>query len=605
MRILTSLRLWVVAVAVAGPVGPAVAERPYDGYQDLLEHEAQVAIADGDLQRAWHYYWRLLQIDPDDPRALRGAGMVAHALGRYAYAERAFARVVELRGGAPDPEIHYLRGEALLQLGRDREAMRELDRAELEIGPNPADRQPCLWLARIAALRGDLDRAVDLYIAQLPDDRRAPEWEQVMLLIVEAHIFSDDWAGAERLLRQLLDAHPRHERAAAMLAWVLESQGKIDEELDVRHARTDTWGDYPRKLIEYGRARERAYDYGGALEMYSEARELGVREVEGDIARLELRTSPELAGGAIVRTDPSGTILGGFAGASVPVSRRLRLAVTGLRDTTSGGLIGRELSANVVSAWAVLTGRHGTTAALSVIGRDRTDELAGIGGVGIVRSSPARSWQVHVRAEAHTPWRESTSTIREGGVVDGVDLQVYATPWSGRLVLGATGRARLLSLEPRMDAPDTSARMLFGAVGADLVLLSNPERVARGQVLDDDLLFAAPFGEAIVVSYRHYELDSDDPFGERLVLVERSSLDEVSGVARTVLDEDGVFGVELRGGLGYDWVRSTRQWRAGGSLLVGATANSRLTVSYDIANESTTGLVGQRQFGTISLHVDL
>ena len=31
-----------------------------------------------------------------------------------------------------------------------------------------------------------------------------------------------------------------------------------------------------------------------------------------------------------------------------------------------------------------------------------------------------------------------------------------------------------------------------------------------------------------VLSLRHYELTSDDPFGERLVLVERSRTDEIS-----------------------------------------------------------------------------
>src|SRR5690348_17333106 len=41
-----------------------VAEPAYDGYQSLLDWEAHVALAKGDFPRAWHFFWRLLQIDP-------------------------------------------------------------------------------------------------------------------------------------------------------------------------------------------------------------------------------------------------------------------------------------------------------------------------------------------------------------------------------------------------------------------------------------------------------------------------------------------------------------------------------------------------------------
>jgi hypothetical protein len=119
------------------------------------------------------------------------------------------------------------------------------------------------------------------------------------------------------------------------------------------------------------------------------------------------------------------------------------------------------------------------------------------------------------------------------------------------------------------------------------------------------MLAPRSLSEAIVVSYRHYEMTSDNPFPGRVVLVERSSIDELSGVARRVLDRKGMFGAEVRGGLGYDWVRYVEQWRAGASLLMAATATSRLTVDYDVASESGTGLSGRRHLGSVNLHVDL
>ena len=72
----------------------------------------------------------------------------------------------------------------------------------------------------------------------------------------------------------------------------------------------------------------------------------------------------------------------------------------------------------------------------------------------------------------------------------------------------------------------------------------------------------------------------------------------------------GVLGTELRGGIGYDWQRAVRQWRAGASLLLAATTSSRLTVDYDVASETVigpglTGLTGRRHIGSVVLHVDL
>jgi hypothetical protein len=109
----------------------------------------------------------------------------------------------------------------------------------------------------------------------------------------------------------------------------------------------------------------------------------------------------------------------------------------------------------------------------------------------------------------------------------------------------------------------------------------------------------------VVASYRHYEISSEDPFGARLVLVERSSYDEISAVWREVLDEKGALGTEARGGIGYDWGRSTKVWRAGASLILSATSSSRLSADYDIQSESGTGLQGRRHVGSVVLHVDL
>jgi Flp pilus assembly protein TadD len=65
---------------------PAAAD--YDGYQELLDREARTAMDRADYKRAETLFWRLVELDPNDARALREAGRTAYALGDFVYAAR-------------------------------------------------------------------------------------------------------------------------------------------------------------------------------------------------------------------------------------------------------------------------------------------------------------------------------------------------------------------------------------------------------------------------------------------------------------------------------------------------------------------------------------
>jgi hypothetical protein len=149
------------------------------------------------------------------------------------------------------------------------------------------------------------------------------------------------------------------------------------------------------------------------------------------------------------------------------------------------------------------------------------------------------------------------------------------------------------------------ADQIFAFGGLDVVAWRKPDRVSRAEVFDEEMLAPRAISSSAVLSLRHYEMWSDNPFGQQLFLIERSSIDEASGILRHVLDRGGRIGTELRGGIGYDWGREVRIWRAGGSALLSATASSRLTFDYDVASESGTGLSGRRHAGSVTLHVDL
>jgi tetratricopeptide (TPR) repeat protein len=607
----------IVAAAVPEPISTvnaatevtvAIDPPAYDGFQMLLESEARDALAKGNYPRAWNLFWRLTQIDPYDLPALRECGRIAHAMGKFPNAVDTLGKVDHLQGGLKDPELHYLRGEALLALGRKAEAEVELRRAERELGPAPEERRGVMWLARIAALRGDLERSLSLYRPLYDDVKDDAGYAEVTILIVEANILSKKWGQAETLLRGLLHQQPDNGRAREMLAWVLDSRGKLDEALALRAVFSEEWTDHPRKTLEYAQTLERAYDYPTALERYRHARWLGVADVEDDVSRLERRLAPELGGGLSLRDDPSGDVTGwSIAGSmQVPGTDRYRIAVIGSQESTSGGVTPEQRTSNAASAMVTRQGWRGSLLGFGASVR-QSDLGSAVGGTAVYNSRPGPRFQVQARADYNLPWRESSSTIREDGVYDAAGVQLYYSPFTRRLLLSAGAQGRRLGLDASGSDMDESPRahQLFGFAGADFLIRTNPTRAARGEILDAEMLAPRVLASSTVLSYRHYELFGEDPFGSRLVLVDRSMIDELSAATRHILDDDGVLGAELRGGIGFDWERDVRLWRAGASAMVSPTARTRLSLDYDLANESRTGLSGRRHIAQMVLHVDL
>jgi len=596
---------WTCVALLLAIALPAAADEPtYDGYQELIDYEARLAMDKGDYKRAETLFWRLVQLDPRDARALREAGRTAYALGDFSYAERALAQVDRMRGGAADPEIHYLRAQALLAQGREAEAQKEMTRAEQELAPHPPDRISLLWLARIYALRGDLAQAKALYETLLGDDPKSPAHGEIMTYIVEAHIFAKDWRGAERMLRELLLDQPDNQQARELLVWTLEARGKIDEELRLREALAQDWRDKPRRVLAFARALERAQDYPRALAQYREAQSYGAGDLSLEIRRLHNRLSPEVGAAMVVMGDPAGTSLGWMAGVTVPIVRGLRVAASATHDRAEIDslmpLRGSMTAANLAGilslrGWDVAAG-----ATLRVIG-----SRPGIGGQSALRTPPGRLFQLQLQVDAQMPWREASTTIQQGGVVDAATLQLYARPFGERVVLGVAGQGRRLGLAPDGSMTTPHAKQLFGALGLDYVLWSRPTRQVRGEIFDETMLWPTTLATSLMLSYRHYELVGDDPFGLRLVLVDRSQVDEASATFRWVVDSAGALGVELRAGAGNDWARDVRLWRGGASLLLSVAAATRLTGSFDVASQTGTGLPGVRHTGWISFHVDL
>jgi tetratricopeptide (TPR) repeat protein len=151
-----------------------------------LRRDTAGALARGDWSAARAFCERILVLSPHDAAAQRDAGRASMAAGDFSAAAQVLEQAHHAVGHHRDAELHYLRGEALYELGRVEEARSEHRIAELEIGAGPVERMQSLWLARIYARRGELNRADGVYESLWPPTSQ-PVDAEVGLNHAEAH----------------------------------------------------------------------------------------------------------------------------------------------------------------------------------------------------------------------------------------------------------------------------------------------------------------------------------------------------------------------------------------------------------------------------------
>jgi tetratricopeptide (TPR) repeat protein len=628
-----TLTLLAAFAAAAGPPGAAAdpdpaapaavdpdPEPPSDPMSDLRLEEALLAMDSGEFERALDLAMLAVMQNKNDPRAHREAGRAAHALGRFQIAIDHLERAVQLeaRAGHADPEARYLLGEAYYVSGRPKDAVRHHDQVRRDISPDTSNWMELLWLARIHARRRELAAADRIYLGLL---EREPTSVEVKIARIEAYTLSGRWKQAEKLLREFMAGHPDYQRAPEMLAWILEAQHKTGEESALRaKLALDPTRAETRLLVDHARALERSGQYRAAMARYQEALTrseaiggtVDELEVEAAVTRLRYRLTTEtaVAGGTFI--DPSGSFYRVRGGVAIPAGDVVSIALLASMDRAARGAVPGAMATPGVSVGSVdasiVAGEgHLMAGALTVSGSYfNFDDGRTSGRVGTafdLRVGAGKPLQLHTVGTLGMPWRETASTVREGGRETGVTSMAYALPFGPRLIFDAGVRVRALSLDPMFDVEATGTqKMLIG--GADWVVWAPSTRSVRGQFLDDDLRWGTSYlADSLTLSYRHYEAFIDDDFGGRLDLSERGTVDDVSAIARNTWP-DGNFAFEVRAGGGYDWARATRLWRTGASLLVTPLDRLRGSLSYDYANESASGFVGSRHTGWANLHLD-
>jgi tetratricopeptide (TPR) repeat protein len=580
------------------------------------------ALAAHDFIGARKSFEEVLSILPGDAPAARDAARAAAAAGQFDYAEQVLETAHEFDEHRVDPELHYLRGEALYALNRGAEAKTEHRICELEIG-QPKDRMQKLWLARVFARRGELSRADIIYDSLWPP---APAFDaEAAINQAEAHVLNRDWSGGQLVIERLLARDPKNLRARQLLAYVLELRGDLDHELPVRRevAFDDPSAD---SLRGWGRALERAEDFPGAYQRYEDARAMSHGQADETLTtsllRMHYRITPEASGGLVARRDPQADSLRAQAGLALPFGARHSLSFLGWSEATSG----RVLRGNVlvpgggntsgVSSALTLADRGGLS--LSVGGELRAVSAAS---AGVQPGYTPGQLQAGANAEVVLPfldhtetrlhgdfnrqWNDAPVTVSEGGKVDGAGGQLFAFPTGRRVLAVLGGEWRRFHLAPQSagDDPTSTQSLFFG--GADLVLWNNPVSLVRGEALDEKMLRRSYLSDAGILSYRHYQLfgSSSPEFASRIVLASRAAIHNGSMVVRKALAGERV-GVEARGSLGYDTARNVSIYSLGASAMLVPFWSSRILASYDLAKESATGFTGTRQTGWVTYHVD-
>jgi len=432
----------------------------------------------------------------------------------------------------------------------------------------------------------------------------------------EALLRSGRFGEAARVLGGMIQEDPANRRAKEMLAFTFESSGELDRERELRRELSSEAPGDAQLQREYGRVLERSGDYVQALTAYRRARSLepvkADAALEAAIDRMAGRLAVEVAAGFGVLSDPDAVANRVQAGAAVPLGSRAHLSLLASRlSSVSRATFG---SAQGISAGASLVLRAPLGATLAIGPRFHAAQKDGlaqdlaVGGTLLAQLPLGRFLLAEAAGELETPWEDSAITVLWGGRTTGGTGRLYLRGLGGRLLLQAGARVRRMSIfeDSSRSVGRPSASQELVVAGADFVVWRKPADTIRGEMLDDALFAPTAFSSALVLAYRHFEAFSaaTPAFSARIGLLPRNSVDELSAAGTLALLR-GRLGVELRAGLGRDHAREAILWRAGGALVWAPARMVRLALQYEGALESVSSLLGIRNAGGVSCHVDL
>ena len=431
----------------------------------------------------------------------------------------------------------------------------------------------------------------------------------------EGLIQGRSFAAAEVVIKDILAADPSNRRARELLAYAFECTSDLKGERRVRSALAAEHPEDARIQFDYGRVLERSGEAGGALRAYRRARELGSaapgRDLDAAIERTRYQAAVEVATPVMVMSDPQANASRVDAGAAIPAGPHRHVALLGTRyaatatndrvATASGALALSLVENGAGRSWSVGPRLH----AVARPGSARED--VGVGGVMTAAAALGPTFEIAGRADYETPWDEAAVALLHGGSSTSAEGHLYAHGASRRLLLQMGPLRRRLSIfsaAPGSDERPEAWQSLWLA-GADVVVWRAAPAL-HGEMLDESLTAPRPLPSALTIAYRHYGVSAEASPGFAAVIgiAPRASVDEAS-VNASAPAPGGRVGAGFRAGAAFDAARHARVWSAGATLVWAPRSATHVALAYDEASELSSGLLGRRRTGSLSLHVDL
>lgn len=217
-----------------------------------IEAQLQFAVQSGDWARAESLGRKAILANPEDPDVLTHAAVAKSKMGDRVTAANLLMDAVHASGfDTSGPRVDHAIA-ALLDVGRIFEALELIEQVLME---NPSDhryRRMLVGFLGELQLPKELDEHMSVLIRERQFDlplllattetnerrfssrtldelrKRNPEDHRPRLGVAQARLSRRDAPEAEKILRDIIEHHPRYAPAHAMLGRVLVQQGKID-----------------------------------------------------------------------------------------------------------------------------------------------------------------------------------------------------------------------------------------------------------------------------------------------------------------------------------------------------------------------------------------
>jgi hypothetical protein len=315
------------------------------------------------------------------------------------------------------------------------------------------------------------------------------------------------------------------------------------------------------------------------------------------------------------------------AGAALPFGIRNHLAFMALHDISGDWRANQVVGANVfdkngsvttlasqlfLGYWGDgyllvgLDGRFSTASGVAADGQAvlATNRRIDFGGTGELDVTPLGNMRVNVHIDVNEQWYEAPIAVHEGGAMTGAISHLYLYPKSRWVLFDGGASVRRLTLAAQAGLPKPSADQLLAWGGFDFNLWTSYARIVKSEAMDERLARRVYMNDALVLSFRHYELFTEAQPDFRISLAPRASINNGSLIFRKVLF-GGYAGLDIHGGGGWDSYRHHTLAQLGGGITVATGWRTRLLGTYDMAHETATGLSGTLHIGWLTFHADL